>query len=104
MISVVSRLARPAIAAVALFAFLFAWNDFFLPLLYTSDNPDNWPLSDLRAMMHRHLRLTAREAVAELSGNYTGSVRAYDRVEREILGMADMLSTGIIKQFPHRFG
>jgi multiple sugar transport system permease protein len=45
MISVVSRLARPAIAAVALFAFLFAWNDFFLPLLYTSDNPDNWPLS-----------------------------------------------------------
>ena len=32
-------------AAVALFAFLFAWNDFFLPLLYTSDNPDNWPLS-----------------------------------------------------------
>jgi hypothetical protein len=66
-------------------------------------NPVNWPLSDLRAMMHRHLRLTANEAVAELSGNYTGSVRAYDRVEREILGMADMLSTGIIQQFPHRF-
>ena len=45
MISVVARLAKPAIAAVALFAFLYAWNDFFLPLLYTSDNPDNWPLS-----------------------------------------------------------
>jgi multiple sugar transport system permease protein len=45
MISVVSRLAKPAIAAVALFAFLYAWNDFFLPLLYTSDNPGNWPLS-----------------------------------------------------------
>jgi multiple sugar transport system permease protein len=45
MLSVVTRLARPAIAAVALFAFLYAWNDFFLPLLYTSDNPANWPLS-----------------------------------------------------------
>ena len=45
MVSVVARLAKPAIAAVALFAFLYAWNDFFLPLLYTSDNPSNWPLS-----------------------------------------------------------
>ena len=65
-------------------------------------NPHNWPLPALRAMMHRHLKLTTDEAVAELSGKYPASVAAYDRVEREILGMADMLSTGIIKQFPHR--
>ena len=66
-------------------------------------NPRNWPLPALRSMMHRHLKLTTDEAVAELSGKYPASVAAYDRVEREILGMADMLSTGIIKQFPHRF-
>jgi len=66
-------------------------------------NPHNWPLHSLRAMMHRHLKLTTDEAVAELSGKYAESVAAYDRVEREILGMADMLSTGIIRQFPHRF-
>jgi hypothetical protein len=66
-------------------------------------NPHNWPLPVLRSMMHRHLKLTTDEAVAELSGKYPASVAAYDRVEREILGMADMLSTGIIKQFPHRF-
>jgi hypothetical protein len=41
-------------------------------------NPDNWPLGDMRSMMHRHLRLTTREAVAELSGDFTASVRAYD--------------------------
>ena len=35
MLLVVARLAKPAIAAVALFAFLYAWNDFFGPLLYT---------------------------------------------------------------------
>jgi hypothetical protein len=66
-------------------------------------NPHNWPLQALRRMMHRHLKLTTDEAVAELSGKYPASVAAYDRVEREILGMADMLSTGIIEQFPHRF-
>ena len=66
-------------------------------------NPRNWPLPALRSMMHRHLKLTTDEAVAELSGRYPASIAAYDRVEREILGMAEMLSTGIIKQFPHRF-
>jgi multiple sugar transport system permease protein len=43
--TVILRLARPAIAAVALFAFLYAWNDFFNPLLYTAENPDHWTLS-----------------------------------------------------------
>jgi hypothetical protein len=66
-------------------------------------NPHNWPLHAMRSMMHRHLKLTTDEAVAELNGKYGASVAAYDRVEREILGMADMLSTGIIHQFPHRF-
>jgi multiple sugar transport system permease protein len=42
--TVVTRLAKPAIAAVALFSFLYTFNDFFLPLLYTSENPHNWPL------------------------------------------------------------
>src|SRR3954454_6411287 len=45
MFSVVSRLAKPALAAVALFAFLFAWNDFFNPLLYTGENGHAWTLS-----------------------------------------------------------
>jgi multiple sugar transport system permease protein len=43
--TVVLRLAKPAIAAVALFSFLYTFNDFFLPLLYVGENPDNWVLS-----------------------------------------------------------
>jgi multiple sugar transport system permease protein len=43
--TVVMRLAKPAIAAVALFSFLYTFNDFFLPLLYTSENAHNWVLS-----------------------------------------------------------
>jgi multiple sugar transport system permease protein len=45
MISVVSRLAKPAIAAVALFMFLFTFSDFFGPLLYAGDEEANWTLS-----------------------------------------------------------
>src|SRR3954470_21417918 len=43
--TVVVRLAKPAIAAVALFSVLYTFNDFFLPLLYTGENPHNWVLS-----------------------------------------------------------
>jgi multiple sugar transport system permease protein len=43
--TVVVRLAKPAIAAVALFSLLYTFNDFFLPLLYTGENPHNWVLS-----------------------------------------------------------
>jgi multiple sugar transport system permease protein len=45
LITVVLRLAKPAIAAVALFSFLYAFNDFFGPLLYTGENAAHWTLS-----------------------------------------------------------
>jgi hypothetical protein len=66
-------------------------------------NPANWPLREMRQMMRTHLRLTTQEAVAQLTGDYPASVRAYDGAEREILAMADMLSMGIVLQFPDRF-
>jgi multiple sugar transport system permease protein len=43
--TVITRLARPAIVAVALFSFLYTFNDFFLPLLYTGESPHHWVLS-----------------------------------------------------------
>ena len=45
LVTVVLRLAKPALAAVALFSVLYTWNDFFLPLLYVGENPDNWVAS-----------------------------------------------------------
>jgi multiple sugar transport system permease protein len=43
--SVYLRLAKPAIAAVALFSFFYCWNDFFGPLIYTGESPNHWTLS-----------------------------------------------------------
>ena len=45
LFTVVTRLAKPALAAVALFSFLYTFNDFFLPLLYVGENPHHWVLS-----------------------------------------------------------
>jgi len=45
LLRVILPLAKPALAAVALFQFLYSWNDFFSPLLYAGNNPDSWTLA-----------------------------------------------------------
>jgi hypothetical protein len=69
----------------------------------SSANPRSWRPGETRSMMRAHLRLTTDEVVARLTKNWAGDVRAYDQIHAQILGMADMLSAGLIAQFPNRF-
>jgi hypothetical protein len=68
--------------------------------LLSGANPQNWPLAEMKKMMHDHLDATTAELVAYLQKDWTGGVAAYDRVHDQILKMADMLAAGIAKQFP----
>ena len=68
-----------------------------------SANPENWPLDEMKAMMKEHLDLTLAEASARLHGDWDADIAAYDQIHNQILGMADMLSSGIIEQFPKQF-
>jgi multiple sugar transport system permease protein len=45
MTRVIVPLAKPAIAAVALFSFLYSWNDLFGPLLFVGNNPQLYTLA-----------------------------------------------------------
>jgi hypothetical protein len=66
-------------------------------------NPRFWPDDVMRAVMKEHLDQTLAEAEDELAGNYTASVNDYEAIHLHILVMADLLSSGIMRQFPHRF-
>jgi hypothetical protein len=57
----------------------------------------------MRAAMREHLDETLTEASDELSGNFTASVADYETVHLHVLAMADLLSSGIMRQFPGRF-
>ena len=55
MTRVIVPLAKPAIAAVALFNFLYNWNDLFSPLLFLGQNQKLWTLTiGLTEFQQRH--------------------------------------------------
>lgn len=62
-----------------------------------------WEAEEMKAMMRAHLGRTTEEAIARNTHNYSADVAAYDAVHQQILEMADMLTEGIIQQFPNRF-
>ena len=62
-----------------------------------------WDLAHMKMMMNDHLKLTTDEAVQRIKKNYDADIIAYDKVHDEILQMSDMLTDGIVKQFPEKF-
>jgi hypothetical protein len=66
-------------------------------------NPKHWPLAEMKKMMHDHLALTTTEVVSRLQKDWAADIAAYEKVHEQILKMADMLSSGIISQFPEKF-
>ncbi|MBC6450132.1 carbohydrate ABC transporter permease [Actinokineospora xionganensis] len=54
LLRVVLPMARPGIAATAIFQFFFTWNDYYGPLLYTSESQEYWTLS-LALSQFKHL-------------------------------------------------
>jgi hypothetical protein len=90
--------AQIAKASTAWYANANAIADF----LHTA-NPHVWSRKAMRAMMKTHLDETLAEAQHRLQGNFAADIRDYEAVHRHILEMADMLSSGIMRQFPKRF-
>lgn len=45
LLKIVVPMAKPGIAAIALFQFFYCWNDYFGPQIYAAQNPASWTLS-----------------------------------------------------------
>lgn len=67
-------------------------------------NPDNWGLDATQQMMKMHLDQVVELATAQIQGDHDQALAVYDAYIHHLnVGMADMLSTGIIAQFPDQF-
>ena len=70
---------------------------------FLSQANSNWPEQALAEAMDMHLKTTTDEAVARLNKDYEKDVVAFDAVFNHIMVMSDVISEGIIKQFPEKF-
>jgi hypothetical protein len=62
-----------------------------------------WSVQEWKTMLYEHLAMTKSEAVYILTGQYEESIDIFDRIEALALRMADVMTQGIIGQFPYRF-
>jgi len=65
-------------------------------------NPSRWPRATMQSNMRHHLDMTLAEAQARIKGDWAADIAAYDAIHAHILQLADVLSAGIIAQFPDR--
>lgn len=70
---------------------------------FLSDANPNWSKEELTEMLYRHLELTTGEVTSRLKKDWTADIGFYDKGHKHMLAFADMLSDGIVKQFPSRF-
>ncbi|MCL6458409.1 MAG: acetylglutamate kinase [Gorillibacterium sp.] len=65
-------------------------------------NP-NWSKEEWRKMLYDHLRLLSSEVTSRLAKKYEENIRLNDQIEPQALGMADVMTNGIVQQFPSAF-
>ena len=69
----------------------------------SSANP-NWPQKTLQDMLHTHLQGVTDQVVALLKHDTGALATAYDKNAEHMMMVADAVTSGIVKQFPDKFG
>ena len=68
----------------------------------SSANP-NYSYETLRDMLYKHLQFITEQVVARLNKDWSADIDAYDKGEDHMIMFADIITDGIIKQFPQKF-
>lgn len=66
-------------------------------------NPNQWDQADMRAMMKTHIDQTTDYASKAITGDWAAAITSFDEAQAHMAEMSDMLSAGIIGQFPDKF-
>jgi hypothetical protein len=68
----------------------------------TSANP-YWNKKMLTDMFYTDLKLTTDEVVERLKGDWAADIKTADRNQAHLIHMGDILTDGIVRQFPNKF-
>ncbi|MGH7528956.1 MAG: hypothetical protein ACREMN_01090 [Gemmatimonadales bacterium] len=66
-------------------------------------NPRHWNRAAVQSALRTHIDLLVQQVNARLERNWSADVAAFDASHKQAMQMADMLTEGIVKQFPNRF-
>lgn len=70
---------------------------------FLADKNPNWSKKELKEILYEHLDFTAGEVSSRLQADWEADIEFYDKGHIHILKLADILSNGIVKQFPDKF-
>jgi len=62
-----------------------------------------WTEKMWKEMLYEHLALTKEEAINRINQSYAADILVFDKIQNQALKMADIMSEGIIHQFPDKF-
>ncbi len=65
-------------------------------------NP-NWKFKEIQDMLYTHLQLIKDIVISCLQGDWKADIAATDKNEIHMIHLADILTEGIVKQFPDKF-
>jgi len=68
---------------------------------FSSINPF-YDKEEVRNMFYTHLDLTTQEVQQQLAGNFSDSIKTFDKIEKEALEMANYFTQGLVKQIPQK--
>lgn len=70
---------------------------------FLSDANPNWQFKAMQDMLYEHLKLINVIVVSCLKGDWEVDIAATDANEIHMIHLADILTEGIVKQFPEKF-
>lgn len=70
---------------------------------FLSNANSNWDNQELKSHLQKHLDLVTAQVIARMAKDWQKDIKAHDDNHDHMLGLADTLTNGIMKQFPAKF-